>query len=457
MLEKLAPTFLAGMPAIVKPATVTSFVTERMVRAMIESGILPEGALQLIVGGVGDLFEHLDCQDVVTFTGSAKTGQMLKTHHAITENSVRFNMEADSLNFSMLAPDAAPGTDEFDLFVKEVVREMTSKTGQKCTAIRRTIVPEAMVGDLIEAVKKRLAGVKIGDPSTEGVKMGPLAGRTQVGEVGRSLDTLLSATERVYGDPNNFDVIGADRTKGAFFPTTAAVLQRSTGAHRAAQRRGVRTGEHGDAVQLDGRSDRAGEDGPRESRRLAVHRERRDRARCGTRRRGISRPPDGSQPSQRQGVDRPRLAAPAAGARRAGSRRRRRGDGRNPRCAALHAAHGGAGIAADTHTHRERMGARRIGAVGQSASIQEVLRRARDRRDASHASSYGHRSRHRQLRGRERRQLLRAHWTTSRRRTHCSARASRTDTSSCQPLQDCSSIRRPDRCSPTTAWKVCDS
>lgn len=220
MLEKLAPTFLAGMPAIVKPATVTSFVTEKMVHAMIESGILPEGALQLIVGGVGDLFEHLDCQDVVTFTGSAKTGRMLKTHHAITENSVRFNMEADSLNFSMLAPDATPGTDEFDLFVKEVVREMTSKAGQKCTAIRRTIVPDAVVGDLVEAVKKRLAGVKVGDPRAEGVKMGPLAGRVQVGEVGRSLETLMGAAERVYGDPNGFDVVGADRDKGAFFPTT---------------------------------------------------------------------------------------------------------------------------------------------------------------------------------------------------------------------------------------------
>lgn len=220
MLEKLAPTFLAGMPAIVKPATVTSFVTEKMARAMIESGILPEGALQLIVGGVGDLFEHLDCQDVVTFTGSAKTGRMLKTHHAITENSVRFNMEADSLNFSMLAPDATPGTDEFDLFVKEVVREMTSKAGQKCTAIRRTIVPDAVVGDLVEAVKKRLAGVTIGDPRAEGVKMGPLAGRVQVGEVGRNLETLMGAAERVYGDPNSFDVVGADREKGAFFPTT---------------------------------------------------------------------------------------------------------------------------------------------------------------------------------------------------------------------------------------------
>ena len=220
MLEKLAPTFLGGMPAIVKPATVTSFVTEKVVRAMIESRILPEGALQLIVGGVGDLFDHFDSQDVVTFTGSATTGRKLKTHRSIIEHSVRFNMESDSLNFSMLAPDATPGSEEFDLFIKEVTREMTSKAGQKCTAIRRTLVPAPMVDDVISALQKRLAGVKIGDPSVDGVKMGPLAARAQVEEVGRSLDALLRAGERVYGDPEQFDVVGADRDRGAFFPTT---------------------------------------------------------------------------------------------------------------------------------------------------------------------------------------------------------------------------------------------
>ncbi len=220
MLEKLAPTFLGGMPAIVKPATVTSFVTEKVVRAMIESKILPEGALQLIVGSVGDLFDHFGSQDVVTFTGSATTGRKLKTHRSIVEHSVRFNMEADSLNFSMLAPDATPGSEEFDLFIKEVTREMTSKAGQKCTAIRRTLVPAPMVDDVISALQKRLAGVKIGDPSVEGVKMGPLAARAQVEEVGRSLDALLRAGERVYGDPEQFEVVGADRNRGAFFPTT---------------------------------------------------------------------------------------------------------------------------------------------------------------------------------------------------------------------------------------------
>jgi len=218
MLEKLAPTFLAGMPAIVKPATVTSFLTERMVRAMIGSGILPEGALQLICGGVGDLLDHVTCQDVVTFTGSAGTGRKLKAHPRIVAESVRFNMEADSLNCCILGPDAAPGTEEFDLFVKEVVREMTSKAGQKCTAIRRTIVPEGMQDAVIAALQKRLAGVTVGNPAVEGVRMGPLAGRAQVGEVRKAAEQLLRAGELVHGSLDGVEVTGADPAKGAFFP-----------------------------------------------------------------------------------------------------------------------------------------------------------------------------------------------------------------------------------------------
>src|SRR5690349_15449569 len=180
MLEKLAPTLLAGVPAIVKPATLTSYLTEAVFRSMIESRIFPEGAIQLLCGSAGDLLDHLDCQSAVAFTGSASTGQMLKQSRAIVENNVRFNQEADSLNYSMLGPDARPGTEEFDLFVKEVTREMTAKAGQKCTAIRRTLVPEGMVDDVMKALAKRLDGVKIGDPSVEGVRMGPLAGKPQV-------------------------------------------------------------------------------------------------------------------------------------------------------------------------------------------------------------------------------------------------------------------------------------
>jgi oxepin-CoA hydrolase/3-oxo-5,6-dehydrosuberyl-CoA semialdehyde dehydrogenase len=219
MLEKMSPTLLAGVPAIVKPATVTSYLTEAVFRAMVESGLFPPGAIQLVCGSSGDLLEHLDFQCAVAFTGSAATGKMLKSMPSIRDENVRFNMEADSLNYSMLGPDAAPGTPEFDLFVKEVVREMTTKAGQKCTAIRRTLVPEPFVGDVVEAIKKRLAGVTIGDPSVEGVRMGPLAGRGQVGEVRKSVDAIARVTELVYGDIDAFDVVGADRARGAFFPS----------------------------------------------------------------------------------------------------------------------------------------------------------------------------------------------------------------------------------------------
>ena len=219
MLEKFATSFLAGVPSIVKPATVTSFLTEVVARAMVESGLLPAGTFQLICGSAGDLLDHLTCQDSVAFTGSASTGLLLKGSKAILEQSVRFNQEADSLNFSMLGPDATPGTPEFDLFIKEVAREMTAKAGQKCTAIRRTLVPAALVDAVSVALSKRLAGVKVGDPAVEGVRMGPLAGRSQVLEVERSVARLRAQTEVVFGGPGTLDVIGADAERGAFYPT----------------------------------------------------------------------------------------------------------------------------------------------------------------------------------------------------------------------------------------------
>jgi len=220
MLEKLAPTFLAGMPAIVKPATATSFLTNAMVRIMVDANILPAGALQLLCGGVGDLFEHLMSQDVVTFTGSAATGRKLKAHPSIINESIRFNMEADSLNFCMLGPNDAPGTEEFDLYIKEVSREMTLKAGQRCTAIRRVLVPESMVEPVIKALSKRLAGATLGNPAVEGVRMGPLATRDQVVEVRKSVAALRQGAELVHGDLDQFAVVGAEREKGAFFPAT---------------------------------------------------------------------------------------------------------------------------------------------------------------------------------------------------------------------------------------------
>ncbi len=202
MLEKLAPSFIAGVPCIIKPASQTAYLTELMVRHMIESGILPEGTLQLICGSVGDLLDHVTCQDAVTFTGSASTGLMLRRHPAILNNSVRFTMEADSLNASILGPDAEPGTEEFDLYVKEVMREMTVKSGQKCTAIRRAIVPRHLAPFVIDALKARLGRVVVGDPDKEGVTMGALASGDQCVEVRERIAELARTCEIVHGDPN---------------------------------------------------------------------------------------------------------------------------------------------------------------------------------------------------------------------------------------------------------------
>ncbi len=220
MLEKIAPSLIAGVPAIVKPATVSSYLTEAMVREIIASGILPEGALQLLCGRTGDMFDHLNEQDSVTFTGSAATGQMLKSHPNIVANSIPFNMEADSLNCSILGADAAPGTAEFDLFVKGVAQETTVKAGQKCTAIRRAIVPQNHVDAVIEALRARLDKTPVGDPAVEGVRMGSLVGRDQVEDVWQAVDRLADDNEIVHGGQRDFDVLGADCRKGAFFPST---------------------------------------------------------------------------------------------------------------------------------------------------------------------------------------------------------------------------------------------
>ena len=216
MLEKIAVNLLAGVPAIVKPATVTSFLTELMVRDIVESGILPEGSLQLICGSARGILDSVTSQDVVTFTGSASTGRMLKSHPRLVEEAVPFNMEADSLNASVLGPDAVPGTAEFDLFIKEVQREMTVKCGQKCTAIRRAIVPEALIEDVQIALGQRLAKTTVGNPQVEGVRMGSLAGQTQLEEVRSKVKELLTESELVWGNLDQVDVTGAEAKKGAF-------------------------------------------------------------------------------------------------------------------------------------------------------------------------------------------------------------------------------------------------
>ena len=218
MLEKIAVNLFAGVPAIVKPATVTSFLTELVAKDIIASGILPEGSLQLICGSANGILDHVINQDVVTFTGSAHTGKMLKAHPRLVQESVPFNLEADSLNAMVLGLDVKPGSPEFDIFIKEATKEITIKAGQKCTAVRRLIVPENSVEAVQIALAKRLDGVVIGDPQAEGVRMGSLAGLGQLKEVHEKVQELARSHKMVYGNLENFQVTGADAKKGAFMP-----------------------------------------------------------------------------------------------------------------------------------------------------------------------------------------------------------------------------------------------
>ena len=215
-LEKFAPAFIAGVPSLVKPATQTAYLTARLVELIVDSGLLPAGAIQLVCGSIGGLFDHLGEQDLVSFTGSAATARQLRAHPAIVERSIRFNAEADSLNCSILGPEAGPGTPEFDLYIRQLVTEMTVKAGQKCTAIRRALVPAALADQVAEAARDRLATVVVGNPAEEGVRMGALAGLEQREEVRRSVKALLSAGRIVSGDPDHVDVVGASAERGAF-------------------------------------------------------------------------------------------------------------------------------------------------------------------------------------------------------------------------------------------------
>lgn len=216
MLEKCAVNWLAGVPAVVKPASISSFLTEAVVKEIIASGILPEGALQLVCGDAGDLLEHVTAQDVVTFTGSKKTGLLLKSQRRILEESVPFNMEADSLNALVLGGDAIPGSPEWELFIKEIRKEMTVKAGQKCTAVRRIFVPENLLEDAYIAIGKALSQTAIGNPWNDKVRMGALAGRQQREQVKENVQKLLASAQLVYGSLDSVEVIDADAQKGAF-------------------------------------------------------------------------------------------------------------------------------------------------------------------------------------------------------------------------------------------------
>jgi oxepin-CoA hydrolase/3-oxo-5,6-dehydrosuberyl-CoA semialdehyde dehydrogenase len=232
LLEKFAPSFLAGMPCIGKPATATSYLTEAAVRLIQQSGILPAGALQLVIGSTGDLLDRLDGRDVVTFTGSADTAAKLRVHPNVVRHSIPFNAEADSLNCAILADDVTPDDEEFDLFVKEVAREMTVKAGQKCTAIRRAIVPRKHLDAVAEKLRARLAKTVVGDPSNETVRMGALASHAQRSDVADRVATLMKGAELVYGARDGFSPVGDGVKEGAFFAPTL-LLSRSPLTHDA--------------------------------------------------------------------------------------------------------------------------------------------------------------------------------------------------------------------------------
>ena len=218
LLEKFAPSFLAGMPCIGKPASATSYLTEAAMRLIVQSNILPEGSLQLVIGGTGDLLNRLNGADVVTFTGSADTAARLRVHPNLIANSIPFNAEADSLNCAVLGPDVSPDDEEFELFVKEVAREMTVKAGQKCTAIRRAIVPAKHMDAVIEKLSARLAKTTVGDPSVEGVRMGPLASHSQQADVAERIALLRKDAELAFS--GKADWVGEGTSNGAFCAPT---------------------------------------------------------------------------------------------------------------------------------------------------------------------------------------------------------------------------------------------
>jgi oxepin-CoA hydrolase/3-oxo-5,6-dehydrosuberyl-CoA semialdehyde dehydrogenase len=229
-LEKLAPALIAGVPTLIKPASQTGYLTVKLVELIIESGLLPEGALQLVSGGAGDLLDHLGEQDLLSFTGSASTANRLRSHPNVVARSVRFNAEADSLNLSILGPDATPGSEAFGRYVEQLVTEMTVKAGQKCTAIRRAFVPAGQLDAVTDAVRERLASVVVGNPRDKSVQMGALASLEQREEVRRSLKALEDAGTVVFGDPERVEVTGADAVRGAFL---SPVLVRAADPRRA--------------------------------------------------------------------------------------------------------------------------------------------------------------------------------------------------------------------------------
>ena len=408
MLEKLAPAFIAGMPSIVKPASSTAYLAEAVVRLIVESGILPEGVLQFVCASPDELGGLLDClggQDSVAFTGSGATAAVLRTHPAVTERAARLNVEADSLNAAVLAPAAVPGTAEFGLFTDEVVKEMTVKAGQKCTAIRRVLVPAQHLDTAAEALAAALSDVVVGDPRDRTSGMGPLVGLAQRHEVAAAVAALREVAVPVV---DSCDLSGVDAVAGAFMAPTLlqARDRRSTTVHTVEAFGPVSTlmpyssiDEAIELVAAGGGSLVASLYGP-------------DRDEIAALATGIA-----SHHGRVLIMDSPMAAAStghgsplaAAGARRAGPGRGRAGDGRHAGRVCPHAAHRGPGLA--RHADRgDRRVHRRLGHPGaQGAPVQAHLRRPGGGRLDNHRVAHRDPGRHRRLRGEHRRQVLRPH------------------------------------------------
>ena len=385
-LEKFAPAFLAGVPTLVKPATPTGYLAEAFVRILVESGLLPEGSLQLVSGSVPDLFDHLRLGDLVAFTGSASTAERLRAHDSVQTGGVRFTSETDSINASVLGTDAVAGTPEFDAYVKQLVVEMTTKAGQKCTAIRRAIVPAASVDAVVDAVRSRIAErVVLGDPRAEGVTMGPLASLEQRDEVLRQVAKLEAAGgELVVGSSGAPDVTLADGASGAASDGAfvAPMLLRFADAASPALHEVEAFGPVASIVgydSLDEATALVARGGGSLVTSVATHDPAvGDRARVGHRR--VQRPRAVPRPRRRALLDGPRLAAAEPRARRTRSRGRRRGARRHPCGAAPHAAHRRAGLARDAHRAHRRVAPGRGVAARRRAPVPQVAGRAAHRR-----------------------------------------------------------------------------
>ena len=379
MLEKLAPAFLAGLPTIVKPASQTAYLTELVVRRIVESGILPEGTLQLLCGSAGGLLDELGIQDSVAFTGSAHTAGLLRNHPQVLHGGVQLGVEADSLNCSILGPDVTSADPEFDLFVKGVVAEMTVKAGQKCTAIRRAIVPEPIVDEVVAAISARLAKITVGNPAHADVRMGALASLDQREEVRKAVQALRSSAEIVYGDPDRVEVIDARcRAAAPSCPRCCCARPRARSS-RTTSSRSARSARSSATTPSTRRSSWRPVGSGSLVGSLVTHDP--DVARRGHPRPGaVARPDPGAGPRRRRRVDRPRLAAARAGARRPGSRRWRRGARRHPGRPAPPAAHRDPGLARHGHRDHRSLDHRVDPHCRGGPPVPQVAGRAADRR-----------------------------------------------------------------------------